>query len=146
MVKYVKGDLFETHCDIIAHGVNCRGIMGSGVARTIKEKYYKAYNAYRDKYEEDGWWLGEIQPVSQNDGKYVVNCSTQNYYMPRDIVHADYDAIEKCMFKLKMFAKEKNLSIAIPKIGAGLAGGDWNIIEDILNEVFNDYDITVYYL
>ena len=50
------------------------------------------------------------------------------------------------MEKVKRFAKSKNLTIAIPKIGAGLAGGDWDTIEGILKEIFTDYDITIYYL
>jgi O-acetyl-ADP-ribose deacetylase (regulator of RNase III) len=146
VVKYVTGDLFDTDRDIIAHGCNCKGVMGSGVARIVREKYPKAYSAYCEQHEQDGLWLGEIQTVLQYDGKYIANCMTQNGFMPRTVCHADYKAIETCMWKLKKFAKEKGLSIAIPKIGAGLAGGDWNTIEGILNKVFSDYDITVYCL
>lgn len=146
MINYIQGDLFDTPNGIIAHGCNCKGVMGSGVARIVRDKYPKAYNAYIERYEYDDLWLGEIQAVLQDDGKYIVNCMTQNGFMPRDICHADYEAIEKCMWRLKKFAMEKSLSVAIPKIGAGLAGGDWAIIEKILEEVFSDYDITVYYL
>jgi len=146
MLKYVKGDLFSTDCDIIGHGCNCRGVMGSGVAKIVREKYPKAYNAYRELYEQDGLWLGDIQFVLQNDGKYVANCMTQDGYFPRHVVNVDYVALEKCMWELKRFAREKSLSIALPKIGAGLAGGDWNTIEEILNKVFFNYDVTVYCL
>jgi len=146
MIKYVKGDLFDTDADIIAHGCNCQGVMGSGVALLVRNKYPKAYHRYQDKYDEDGWELGEVQFVLQHDGKYIANCATQDKFLPRGYVHADYKAIKECLSKVKLFAKEKGLSISIPKIGAGLAGGDWVIIEGILNEVFFDYDITVYYI
>lgn len=146
MIKYVKGDLFETDCDIIAHGCNCLGVMGSGVAKTVRDRYRKAYHAYVDKYDDEGLKLGEVQFVLQNDGKYIANCMTQDRFMPRNQCHADYVAITTCMNKVKDFAKEKGLSVAIPKIGAGLAGGDWNRIESILEHVFSNYDITVYYL
>lgn len=146
MIKYVQGDLFETDCDIIAHGCNCRGVMGSGVALVVRNKYPKAYNMYLEKDVEDGWELGDVQTVLQNDGKYIANCATQFHFLPRGMNHADYDAIRTCMEKLKRFAKDKGLSVAIPKIGAGLAGGNWRTIESIINEVFNDYDITVYFL
>lgn len=59
---------------------------------------------------------------------------------------ADYSAIRECMEKVKRFAKMKHLTVAMPKIGAGLAGGDWKIIEKILEEVFTDHDVTVYTL
>lgn len=146
MVKYIEGDLFETDCDLIAHGCNCRGGFGSGVAYTMAQTYPKARDYYLDKYEEDGWKLGDVQMVLQRDGKYIANCATQDAYLPRGVQHASYDAILECMQKVKRFAQLKGLSIAMPKIGAGLAGGDWNIIETILETVFVDYDVTVYYL
>jgi O-acetyl-ADP-ribose deacetylase (regulator of RNase III) len=146
MVKYVKGDLFDTTCDIIAHGCNCIGAFGAGVAYMVAQNYPKAKDYYMDKFQEDGWKLGDVQMVMQRDGKYLANCATQDGIFPRNVIHADYDAIRLCMEKVKHFAKDKGLSIAIPKIGAGLAGGDWNTIEGILNDVFSDYDVTVYYL
>lgn len=146
MINYIQGDLFDTDAEIIAHGCNCRGGFGSGVAKIIATKYPKARFYYLDKFDEDGWKLGDIQPVMQWNGKYIVNCATQDAYLPRNECHADYDAIRLAMSRLKEFAMSKNMKIAIPKIGAGLAGGDWNIIESILNDVFSDYDVTVYYL
>lgn len=146
MLKYVKGDLFDTDCDLIAHGCNCKGGFGSGIAYTMSQVYPKAKSLYHEKFEEEGWELGDVQFVLQNDGKYIANCATQNAFLPRGEKHADYDAIRTCMEIVKGFAQGKGLSIAMPKIGAGLAGGDWNTIEGILKEVFSDYDVVVYYL
>lgn len=145
MIKYVEGDLFEAAEDIIAHGCNCRNGYGSGVAYTMSQRYPKAKSLYHEKYDEEGWELGEVQFVLQNDGKYIANCATQDAFMPRGYRHVNYDSVEECMEKVKRFAKEKGLSIAIPKIGAGLAGGDWHTIEAILEHVFSDYDVTIYY-
>jgi O-acetyl-ADP-ribose deacetylase (regulator of RNase III) len=148
MIKYVQGDLFEAPEDLIAHGCNCRNGFGSGVAAAMARKYPKAKAEFHDKFEEDGWRLGDVQFVQlvAKDHKYIANCATQYAYLPRGVKHADYDAIRTCMEKVKEFAKAKSLTIAMPKIGAGLAGGDWTVIEKILEEVFSDYDATVYYL
>jgi O-acetyl-ADP-ribose deacetylase (regulator of RNase III) len=146
MINYVKGDLFKSGADIIAHGCNCRGGYGSGVAFTMAKKFPKAKRYYLDKHESEGWELGDVQFVKVFGDRYIANCATQDAYYPRDKVHADYDAIRLCMMKVKDFAKAENKKIAIPKIGAGLAGGDWTVIETILQEVFSDYDIAVYYL
>jgi O-acetyl-ADP-ribose deacetylase (regulator of RNase III) len=145
MVKYVKGDLFDTDCDIIAHGCNCRGGFGSGVAYTMAKKYPKAKKEYLNKFDDVGWKLGDVQFVMVGS-TIIANCATQDGYLPRGILHANYDAIELCMETVKQFAQQTNRSVAIPKIGAGLAGGDWQVIEKILQEVFDDYDVTVYYL
>ncbi len=143
MIKYKKGDLLEATENIIAHGCNCSGGFGSGVAGQIAKKWplIKDY-FHRVKNPE----LGSIQIVEAYNKYTFINCFTQQKFLPRGICHANYNAIKDTMFSVKEYAKEKNQSIAIPKIGAGLAGGDWNIIEGILNEVFNDYDVTVYEL
>lgn len=147
MIKYVQGDLFETRADIIAHGCNCLGAFGAGVAKIIAIKYPKARWYYLDKFDEDGWKLGDVQFVKTSSGEtYIANCATQNTFRQRGVCHVDYDAVRTTMTRVKEFAKDKGLTIAIPKIGAGLAGGDWNIIENILEEVFTDYDITIYHL
>jgi O-acetyl-ADP-ribose deacetylase (regulator of RNase III) len=146
MIKYVKGDLFETKCNIIAHGCNCRGGFGSGVAYTMAMKYPKVRDMYLEKHEEEGWKLGDVQFVRVRDGRVIANCATQYNYLPRGVCHASYDAIRKAMQTVKEYAVNNDLSVAIPKIGAGLAGGDWDKIESILEEVFSDYSITVYVL
>lgn len=147
MIKYVQGDLFEASEDLIAHGCNCRNGFGSGVARQMSITYPKAKEFFHDKFEVDGWRLGEVQFVRLIDKKhqFVANCATQYAYLPRGVKHADYDAIRAAMTTVKEFAQAKSLSVAIPKIGAGLAGGKWEEIEKIISEVFSDYDITVYY-
>ena len=146
MVKYTQGDVLSGHEDIIAHGCNCKGGYGSGVAGAIATKYPRARRYYLDKYDEDGWKLGEVQFVPQWNGKIIANCATQLDFGLPGLVLADYEAIKQAMTKVKQYAHDNRLTLAIPKIGAGLAGGDWNTIENILNEVFSDYDVTVYYL
>lgn len=146
MVIYKKGDLLEAPEDIIAHGVNCMGAFGSGVAGAVAKKYPKARQYYFDKFEERGWNLGDVQFVPQWNDKIIANCATQKEYLPRGVLHANYVAIELVMKCVKDCGKAINKSIAIPKIGCGLAGGDWNIVKAILEDVFHDYDVTVYSL
>lgn len=146
MINYIQGDLFATDCDIIAHGCNCKGGFGSGVAYTMAKKYPKAKEMYLEKFEDEGWKLGDVQFVMVVGGKTIANCATQYGYLPRGIQHANYPAIRRAMLQVKMFAQHHGKSIAIPKIGAGLAGGNWDEIEGILRDVFHDYPVTVYYL
>lgn len=145
MIKYKKGDLLKASENIIAHGCNCAGGYGSGVAGQIAKKWPDARNSYLKQHNSYGWDLGFVQYVDVDD-KIIANCATQEAYLPRGVCHADYDAIEECMYKVKAYAKSMKFSIAIPKIGAGLAGGDWAQIEEILIKVFHDYDVTVYEL
>lgn len=145
MVKYQQGDLFKAEEELLAHGVNCKGAFGSGVAAGMTINYPETRTQHFYKHKSEGWKLGDVQFVSSKD-KTIANCATQDNFLPRGVCHADYNAIKVCMTKVKEYAKLRNLRIAIPKIGAGLAGGDWELIELILNDVFLDYDCTVYYL
>lgn len=55
--------------------------------------------------------------------------------------------MKKCLQYVKFFASNKNLKIAIPYgIGCGIANGDWNIVYKIIEEVFDDYEVTLYKL
>jgi len=145
MIKYVTGDLFNSKANIIAHGVNCAGGFGSGIAGQIAKLHPEARSAYLTKFINEGWALGDVQFVYQED-VIIANCATQKAYLPRTAVNVNYDAVRTTMQKVKEFAMSKGLTVAAPKIGAGLAGGDWPTIEKILNEVFQDYDISVYVL
>ena len=74
------------------------------------------------------------------------NLGTQYYYNSYNskTVLADYDAIRKVMIILYDYCKQNNYRLAIPKIGAGKALGDWNIIEAIIEDVFHDQEIIVF--
>jgi O-acetyl-ADP-ribose deacetylase (regulator of RNase III) len=145
MIHYKKGNVLEASEMIIAHGCNCSGGFGSGVAGQIAQKWPEVRAAYMNQHNSHGWELGFVQYVDVGS-QIIANCGTQLKYLPRGICHADYPAIAKTMQQVKKYAVHNGFSIAIPKIGAGLAGGDWTIIEGILTGIFDDYDITVYEL
>lgn len=149
MVKYLKGDLLESGCDYICHQVNCLGIMGSGIARQIREKWPKVYDVYSAHCYETGKYslLGDIDIVPLADGNNVINMYSQldcGYDGKR---YTSYDAFDKALHKIKSCVK-KNSTIGFPKnIGCGLGGGDWRIVSAMIEAVLGDqYDICIYEL
>ena len=148
-IKYIKGSVFNTHCHVIAHGCNCKGGFGKGIAYTIAKMHPEVRVAYMTKYNSlHSWKLGDIQYVNVKSSTYhiIANCATQFSFLPHNVLHADYEAIKKIMIELHDFCKANNYGLAIPKIGAGLAGGDWSIIEKIIEEIFVSIDIYIYYI
>lgn len=148
MIKYFKGDVLKSSAEVIAHGCNCRGGFGAGIAKQILLQFPRAEQAYMKKFKTEGWRLGEVQIVKVGDKKFIANCATQDKYgSPKGgKVYADYGAIKEVMVQLKDLCLEYNYQLAMPKIGAGLAGGDWGKIEQIINEVFKDIEVWVYEL
>lgn len=146
-MKIIKGDLFTTNLDIIAHVCNCRGGFGSGVAGQIAKKYPLAKQRYLQLFNDGRPELGTIQFVDCGE-KIIANCFGQDKFGYDGKLYADYHAIRLCLNELCWYASEKNLGVAMPKIGCGLAGGDWGVVEPMIREISEFYNIVVevYYL
>jgi len=143
-IEYVKGDLFSTHCKVIVHGCNAQGLMGSGVAKIIRERYPEAYETYRREYEN--LELGLVIPAKSN-GKIILNAITQKYYGRDGKRYVSYDAVAESFSKINQWChKKEHTEIAIPQIGAGLGGGDWNVISAIIESELKDVKTYVYML
>ena len=150
MIKYIKGDLFLGKEDIIVHGCNCFCTFGAGIAYQLKKLYPEAFQIDQQTIKGDRLKLGTY---TQWNGKHylyperniiIINAYTQYYYANEGLKPFDYQAFLIILDKLKENFKDK--TIAMPKIGAGLAGGDWKIIEKMINDVFEEKEIIIYIL
>lgn len=145
-MKTVAGDLLQLalngEFDVIIHGCNCQCQMGKGIALSIKQQFPEAYAADCLTAKGDEKKLGTFSAAEIIRGArffYVVNAYTQFHWRGAG-VKADYDAIRKVMRAVKSRFSGKR--IGYPKIGAGLAGGDWEIIHPILDEELAGEDHT----
>lgn len=147
-IEYVKGDLINTECKYILHGCNAQGVMNSGVAAKIRLHYPQAYIEYRRAYESalnkhlSSLPLGSIIKVSSND-KVILNAVTQKYYGRDGSRYVSYDAIAEVFAQIERL---KIKEIAMPKIGAGLGGGDWSVIYSIIESELKTTRVKVYIL
>ena len=144
-IIYRKGNLLNAPEFVISHGCNAMGAMNSGVAKAIRNKWPLAYQAYRHHYESrNGLFPGEViwAPVG---GKIIANCITQCKFGRDGKQYTEYQAIRECMQEINKFEK-KELGLALPLIGAGLGGGDWEVIAEIIQEEITHVDPVVYIL
>jgi O-acetyl-ADP-ribose deacetylase (regulator of RNase III) len=143
-IKEIPVNLMYTTHPVIAHGTNCKGVMGSGVSKLIKVKYPLAYSAYVDhcKNNKPEDLLGKIL-VTQDTGKTIIHCFTQlSFGVSRQQV--DYTILRSCMKLLNEAAKKSGWTeIIMPKISSGQGGGDWNEIVKILEEESTDFQPLV---
>lgn len=147
MIKYITGDLIDATQKVIVHGVNCYGVMGSGVAKAIRNKWPEVFEDYHLHYKQFGLKLGDVLPVTTDDGKIIVNAATQENFGRDGRQYCSYDAIEQCFLQINDLALEWQVNeIALPKIGAGLGGGSWTIIENIILKTAKNYTPVVYSL
>lgn len=143
-ITYIKGDLFATDVKLMVHGCNALGVMGAGVARIVRTKYPEAEAAYIKEIDAGELVLGGVQFVPTK-GKIIANAITQANVGSG--LQVSYNAVRKCMKEIKKFMGENNLTkVAMPKIGAGLAGGDWDVLSKIIDDELRGKEVIVYYI
>lgn len=151
MIEELYGDLFEKRHPMVAHGVNCQGVMGAGVAARFAKEYPKSYQAYKkacDRFPPD-LLLGKVQCTKEEDGTYGVNLFTQREYGRKQERYVSYDAVDWCMVELDRRIRKLDPIeyIAMPAIGSGLGGGAWTVIKPIIESALDPLiDVRVYSL
>lgn len=142
-VRYLKQDITTIDYGIIAHGVNCQGVMGSGIAKVIRNKWPVVYSEYL-KDPKGKEMLGKVSLVYIDDNLFVANCYTQEFYGKDGKKYASLDAIETCLMECIFFSRTLALPLYMPKIGCGLGGLDWSTeVELLVNKLAQGIDITV---
>lgn len=130
----INGDV-----DYIAHCCNAQGVMGSGVAKEIKERVPEAYLAYRRSEMS----LGD---VSCDGGVY--NLIAQLNYGYDGKRYVNYGALAACFVRMRMDLWV-NDTIGIPyKMASDRAGGDWDVVLELIEHLVVPYvkDVVIYKL
>jgi O-acetyl-ADP-ribose deacetylase (regulator of RNase III) len=145
-MKIIKGDLLnlalEGKFDVIVHGCNCFHNFGAGIALQILKRFPIVFEQDKKTVYGDRNKLGSISfcTVPLGRGFVAVNAYTQ-YACGVGKRQVDYIALRNCF---KCIKKEfTGYRIGYPLIGAGLAGGDWDIISEIINNELGNEDHTL---
>ena len=148
MVNIINGNLLDSKEDYICHQVNCQGVMGSGVAKAIRDEWPEVFTEYRSYVDMCfGTPLGSVCYVPiNNSNQTVANMFAQSSYGYDGKRYTSYDAFCNC---LNAMARDipKSKTIAFPyKIGSDRGGANWNIIYAMICEILGDWDVTIYKL
>ena len=160
MIKIIEGSLLNATEDLICHQVNCQGVMGSGVAKALTDRYPELkfqYQKYCEREMRDcnpSTLLGNIYIYFPKIDSYerclgIINLFGQNSYGrkggSKDIIFTDYTALEIAFIRLRDYAVPRGFSIAMPyNIGCGLANGSWAVVFAMIERVFFNTDVTLY--
>lgn len=146
--KYKKGNIitaaYQNEFDVLVHGCNAFTTMGAGIAKQIKAEWPLVYQADLQTVKGDRSKLGKYTYANIKElNLTVINAYTQyTYNDPDDMLYLD--AVRSCF---RLIANDFNgKRIAMPRIGAGLAGGCWHTIEAILCQEMINQDVTIYIL
>lgn len=137
-------DILNVKQGIIVQQVNCRGVMNAGLAKQIRQAYPQVYDSYMKACSmyKPNQLLGMIQFIRVADDLFICNFFTQLDYGTNK-VQTNYDAFEFALNKLA-YKTSPDTPIYIPyKIGCGLAGGDWEIIKELIDVCLYDHKVII---
>jgi O-acetyl-ADP-ribose deacetylase (regulator of RNase III) len=141
MIKTINKDILTVENGVILQSVNCLGARG-GLNGRICKKWPKVNDAYVQliKDTKSAWKLmGTTQEIRVDDDLVVVNMFTQ-YDIGMSARKTEYTALKSCLNAIATrWSPVKPLYIPY-KISCGMGGGDWKIVEDMLEYYFQDHE------
>lgn len=140
MVKFVKGNMFESDAEALVNAVNCVGVMGKGLALEFKKRYPKNYANYRTYCNMGKLWPGTLHTTHFEGEPIIINFATKDHW--RNPSHIEW--IQWGCVELRKFIQNNNItSIAIPALGCGLGGLLWSEVRQVLVETLGDLETDV---
>ncbi len=147
-MKFLENsDIFKANTEAIINTVNCVGIMGKGIALQFKEKYPENYKAYKHACDAGKVTIGKMFVTDNgflSQPRYIINFPTKKHWKGK----SDIEFIRSGLQDLKAVIAERGIkSIAIPPLGAGNGGLDWNEVKNLITkelEGLTDVDIQIY--
>jgi O-acetyl-ADP-ribose deacetylase (regulator of RNase III)/uncharacterized protein YwgA len=139
MIKYITGNLFDSHADALVNTVNTVGIMGKGIALQFKKLFPNNFNLYKIECESGNFDIGKLFITTDQNTltgeKLIINFPTKKHWKSP----SEYEYIEIGLDELVKVIKERKIkSIAIPPLGSGNGGLQWFKVKKIIHEKLND--------
>ena len=161
MIKHIECDVFKAGADFVLHQVNCQGVMGSGVAKQVRDNYPIVFEKYKEKCDKHNPrnLLGKAQYVGtyieyETEFLGIFNLFAQEKYGYDGKCYTDYDSLKECLEMVaesirgvnnSLSAKEDQLrKIAIPYLmGCHRGGGCWKTVIKIIEDTLEGFDVLI---
>lgn len=157
MIEYRKGDVLHSDMSIVIHQANCFHTFGSGIARQIREEFPWAYAADLTTVKGDKSKLGSFSYATLPEDQLVGNGPIDIYNLygqygyggTHENNSTNYEALAKGFAAIAVdikiqWGEDGGPEIGLPRIGCGLGGGEWEVVEALINEHLSDFQVYVY--
>lgn len=140
MITYLTGDIFDNtiagnQVTAIVNPVNTVGVMGKGLALAFKQNYPDNFNLYKIACQNNEVKVGQLFITKHPSGQFIVNFPTKQHWRGK----SQLSWITQGLLELKKFIIENQIqSIAIPALGSGLGGLDWQLVKNEIDKSLQD--------
>lgn len=145
MLHYITGNILESKAEALVNTVNTQGVMGKGIALQFKKEFPANFRKYEEACKSKTFKIGDLLVTEESSlhagKKIIINFPTKtNWRLP-----SEYSYIETGLAKLVNVIAEKQIkSVAIPPLGAGNGGLDWQKVKSILNKYLSELDTEIF--
>lgn len=147
MIQFIEGNLLESKAEALVNTVNTVGIMGKGIALQFKNQYPNNYKLYEKACKTNDVKIGKLFVTEDSSllggRKIIINFPTKTDWRKP----SEYSYIESGLKELARLITEQGIkSVAVPPLGAGNGGLDWNRVKNIIESTLTglDCDIQIY--
>lgn len=125
-VRFLKGNIFESQAQWLINPVNCKGVMGAGLAKEFKKRFGVNYEAYFNYCKYGNLKPGELYITHSDCGTTIVNFPTKDDWRDASKIEYICDGLDALKFELVTHGVR---SVAIPALGCGLGNLDWRAVK-----------------
>jgi O-acetyl-ADP-ribose deacetylase (regulator of RNase III) len=140
MVEIVTGDLFASDAQTLVNAVNCRGVMGKGIALAFKRRYPDMFRDYQARSARGAVRLSEPYLYRRSAEPHILNFPTKDHW--RTPAQLD-NIIAGVRYLQGQYVPWGVTSLAVPALGCGLGQLDWESVRPVLARLFGEFAIPV---
>ncbi|MFJ2449259.1 macro domain-containing protein [Pseudomonas sp. NPDC087626] len=143
MIRFTQGNLLEAKVEALVNTVNTVGVMGKGIALMFKERFADNYRLYATACKANQVHTGKmfITEVRELDGpRWVINFPTKQHWRSPSKISWIAEGLDD----LRHFLIDQQVkSIAIPPLGAGNGGLEWNVVRELIEVQLKDLETDI---
>lgn len=143
MIEYKNGDIFSSDAEAIVNTVNCVGIMGRGLALQFKNKFPQNFKEYAIACKNEQVQPGKMhiyQTGQLTNPKYIINFPTKRHWKGKSKIEDIENGLDDLVESIERLHIK---SIAIPPLGSGLGGLDWQFVKRTIEQKLSNIDCVI---
>lgn len=140
MIQYIKGDIFDSPAQTIVNPVNCKGVMGAGLAKQFKERYPYMYYTYRKACDANLLKPGKLM-LHRAEDHWILNFPTKDDWRNTSEIRYIESGLQKFV---QTYQAHGITSVAFPPLGCGLGGLDFSLVKLLFEKYLSSLPIDVY--
>jgi O-acetyl-ADP-ribose deacetylase (regulator of RNase III) len=146
VIRFLRGNLFDSDAEALVNTVNTHGVMGKGIALEFKKRFLANYEFYRQACEQGQVQIGKmlVFPTQSLQPQYIINFPTKQHWRGR----SKLEYIQRGLQDLVCVVQQQGIrSIALPPLGCGHGGLRWEQVKPLIEQAFAslpDVEVQVY--